>query len=132
MTDTRFKKGESGNPRGRPRRKSVAELVGAANMADIVKAMVKAATDGDVQAAKLLVAPQKPELTKVRIDELSGAKTHSERGAAILAAAGRGEISPDVAVALTTALANTAKVSELDELVKRMDAIEAALKERST
>jgi hypothetical protein len=132
MPDTKFKPGTSGNPRGRPRRKSVAEMVGATNMADIVKAMVKAATGGDVQAAKLIVPPQKPELAKVRIDELTEAKTHSERGAAILTAAGRGEISPDVAVALSTALANTAKVAELDELVKRMEAIEAALKERIT
>lgn len=136
MTDTRFKPGTSGNPRGRPRRRSVRELVGEQGLGEIVAKMRDAAKGGDVpmsaiQAAKLLIPPQKPELSRVSIPALEAATTHVDKANAITVAAARGEISPDVAVALSTVVANTARVIELDEMARRMDAIEQALKERS-
>lgn len=133
--NTKFKPGVSGNPRGRPRRKSVRELVGEQGMADIVAKMKEAATGADVpmsavQAAKLLMPPQKPELARVTIPALESATTHVEKANAITAATARGEISPDVAVALSTVVANTAKVIEFDEMARRIAAMEEAMKGR--
>ena len=130
MTDTRFKPGQSGNPRGRPRRKSVAELVGAANMAKVIEAMVKAATEGDAQAAKLLVPPVKPELPRAEVPGLQEATTATQRGEAILKAAAAGQISPTAAEALSAALANVTRIAEVDELARQIATIEAKLKER--
>lgn len=120
----KFQKGVSGNPRGRPRRKSVAEMVGD-EMSEIVTAMTARAKGGDVQAAKLLLPPLRPASPAVPIPALAGAKTHTEKANAILAAAGAGAISPSVAVELTSALANAAKVTETDELLRRIEALEA-------
>jgi hypothetical protein len=137
MPDTRFKPGESGNPRGRPRRKSVREMVGEQGMASIVDQLKAAAAQGKdlpmsaVQAAKLLIPPQKPELARVVIPALENASTHAEKAQAITAAAARGEISPEAAVALSTVVANTAKVAEIDDLARRLAAIEEQLKERT-
>jgi hypothetical protein len=129
MNDTKFKPGASGNPRGRPRRKSVRELVGEQGLADVVAAMKNAATGTEtplsaVQAAKLLIPPQKPELPRVLIPALETATTHTDKAQAITVAAARGEISPDAAAALSTVVANTARVIELDELTRRLEALE--------
>lgn len=136
MADTKWKKGQpSPNPAGRPRRKSVRELLGDKGLSEIVAKMQEAATGADVpmsavQAAKLLMPPQKPELARVAIPGLEAASGQVEKANAITAAAARGEISPDVAVALSTVVSNTARAIELDEMARRMDAIEKALKER--
>jgi hypothetical protein len=133
MADTRFKPGQSGNLKGRPRRKSVRELVGEQRLAEVVKRMLEAAADGKdlpvaaVQAAKLLLPAQKPELPRVVVPALETATTHTAKAEAITAAVARGEISPDAAAALSTVVANMAKVVELDELVRRMAALEEKL-----
>jgi hypothetical protein len=134
VPDTKFQPGVSGNARGRPRRKSVRELVGEKGLADIIAAITKAAQGAStmdsaaVAAAKLLIPPQKPELARVVIPALETAQTHLEQANAITRAAARGEISADTASALSATIANAAKIAELDELsndlAKRIEALE--------
>lgn len=133
MPDTRFKPGQSGNPKGRPRRprlKSVRELLGANGLQEVVEAMKTAAKAGDAQAAKLLIPALKPEMQRVTVPEIEAAATPTEKAAAIAAAAARGEISPDAAVALSTALANSVKVAEGDELRRQVEDLAKLVKER--
>lgn len=102
------------------------ELVGEKSFGEVIDALVKAAKEGDAHAAKLLVPPLKPELPHVAVPGLATAKTHAEKAEAITAAVARGELSPDAAVALSTVVANTAKVAEIDELERRLTALENA------
>ena len=54
-----WKQGESGNPRGRPRKsqKTIAQLRSqiSEHLPDVIEVLANAAKDGDVQAARILV-----------------------------------------------------------------------------
>lgn len=50
--------------------------------------------------------------------------TLAEQGAAVVNAALSGTIPPDIGAQLITALSNQAKIVEIDELVKRVEALE--------
>ena len=103
--------------------------MGEQGLAEVVQAMKKAATGEEtplsaVQAAKLLIPPQKPELPRVRIPALEAAATHAEKAEAVATAAARGEISPDAASLLLAGIASMARVVEIDELARRVAALE--------
>jgi hypothetical protein len=134
VVDTRFRPGQSGNPAGRPKRKSVRELLGEEGLSAVVLKLKDAATSGDVQAGRVLLerstpAPR-PETPKVTIPELETAATHADKVTAIMNATARGEISPSVAVELTTSVVNATKVVESDELARMVAEMEAKLKAR--
>lgn len=127
-----FQKGQSGNPAGKPRgtvnavtrlRRKLATEVPA-----IMSRMVRAALDGDVQAARLIlertVPSLKPEAAAVRFPGVQGAPL-SERAGAILVAIAEGKIPPDTGAVLLSALANTVKVIELAVLAERLERLEA-------
>lgn len=131
MTDTKWRPGQSGNPRGRPRRKSVAEHLGS-DLPKVIDALKDAALKGDVLAGKVLLektaATPRPESTKVTISGFEEAATPTDKADLIIKAAAAGEISPSVAQELMAALASTVRVIEVDELIRRIAAIEERLK----
>lgn len=131
---SRFKPGQSGNPAGRPRRgTATAEILRAIlaeQAGEVVQLVVDAALAGDLQAARLVLErvlpPLRPQAAPVEVLALAGASTLTEKAGAILAAAGAGEISPDVAAHLLAALGGVARIAEIDELMRRVAALEAA------
>jgi len=128
MTDTKFKPGQSGNPAGRPKDKTPATLLRksiADDMPDVVKKLVELAKEGDVQAAKVLLdricPPLKPQALAISLP-VNGSIT--EQGSEIIRATMAGQIPPDIGSQLITALAGQAKIIEIDELTKRIEALE--------
>jgi hypothetical protein len=123
--------GQSGNPNGRPRgrseltklRASIAERV-----PEILAKLAELATAGDVQAARLLLErvlpPVKPVEMPVEIVLVEGGL--SDQARQMLCAAATGELAPDQATALISALAAVAKITETDELMKRLERLEQA------
>ena len=133
MTSTkkpgRWKSGQSGNPAGRrPGSGDVGKLRAA--MAEHVPALVKVllqrALDGDVAAARLLlertVAPLKASEEAAPIALPDG--TLTAQGRTVLGAVAAGDLAPGQGAALLAALGTLAKLTEADELERRIAALE--------
>lgn len=124
-------KGVSGNPAGRPKgsglagelRKAIAVEAG-----DILAALIERAKAGDVQAARALldriVPSLKPESAPVHVPGLADAGSLAERAESVLQAVGAGDVPPDVAAALVAAVGALARIHELDEIERRIAALE--------
>ena len=125
-----WKPGESGNPAGRkPGTGEVAKLRAAiaAKVPALVKILMDRALAGDVGAARLLlertIAPLKAIEQPVPLALPDG--TLTDQGRAVLAAAGAGDLAPGQAGQLLAGLAALAKLTETDELARRIAALEA-------
>jgi hypothetical protein len=125
---SKFEKGQSGNPKGRTPahitatkvRKSLAD-----DLPDILNKLIELAKGGDTTAIKLIldrVCPAlKPQAVPISLpvcDSLAG------QGQEVIRATMTGKIPPDIGSQLITALANQAKIIEVDELTKRIEALE--------
>jgi len=124
-----FLKGVSGNPVGRPRSESAAlRLKLAGQGEEIANVVIKAALAGDMQAAKIILErlcpPLKPSAAPVII-RLPENPSIGDTARAIIEHAADGQIAPDVAGQLVQAVAALARVVEIDELERRLTALEA-------
>jgi hypothetical protein len=127
-----WRKGQSGNPKGRPPGVGeVARLRAAisAHVPTIIARLVERATmEGDVQAARLLLERVLPPVKPVALPEplpLPATGSLAERGEAALRALAKGEASPDAAEAALAGLAALARLRLVDELEARVRALEA-------
>jgi len=136
MPSTKFKPGQSGNPRGRPPGVGkVAQLRAAIeeHLPEIIAAQVKAAKEGNPQAARLLVdrvmPTYKPADQPTPIALPDG--TLTERADAVIKALGDGEIPASQASQVLSALASLAQIQKADELAARVEALEKAHGQKS-
>lgn len=126
-----FKKGQSGNPAGKPKgalsRRTLLAKQLEAHMPDLLAKVVELAKKGDTQALKICIDRGLP--AKKVIDELVDLGkpldgTAAEQGRIVLHAVGDGRITPDQAASLMTSIAAQARVVEIDELERRLQALE--------
>ena len=130
MKETQFKPGQSGNPKGRVKGKPllVTELRTAieAKSDEIFQAVINAAINGDMAAAKILIdkiCPSiKPEAMPIN---LVFQESLALQGNEIIKAIMGGILAPDIGSALIAALSNQAKIIEIDDLTKRIEALES-------
>lgn len=135
--DTRFKPGQSGNPAGRkPGTGEVARLRAAIaeHLPVIINTLVADALVGDTRAARLLleraIPPLRPEAQSAVLPEMAGAAGLVEKSQAVLEAAARGDLAPDVAAQIITALAAHGRLVELEDLQRQVDALKRELEQR--
>lgn len=125
-----WKKGQSGNPAGRPKG-SINVATRLRTMIDaeaIVKVMERRALEGDVQAARTLLERALPvyrsTASPVELPAMESAETLSDKAHAVLTAVAAGELPPDLGASLVTAIGNVTRVVEVDELLRRIEALE--------
>jgi len=124
-----FKKGESGNPAGRrPGTTAGAKLRQSieSKAPAILKAVIDAAIGGDLAACKILldriIPVLKAQALPVIVDVGS---TLPETGGNVINATMTGQIPPDIGAALIAALSSQSKLIEIEELMKRVEALES-------
>lgn len=129
MPGSKWKPGQSGNPSGRPKGTGKFEKLRediAVHVPEIIDMLAQQAKGGDVAAARLLLERVYPAMKPVEatqpIDMPEG--TLTERGNAVLAAIGAGELAPAQGAALVAAIGALARVVEVDELAARVAALE--------
>lgn len=134
MTDTKkggkWKAGQSGNPRGRtPGKGEPARLREsiAAHVPAIIASLVESAKAGDAQAARLLLERVLPALKPVEAAAkiaMPTAGSLTEQGQVVIAAVAGGALAPGQGAALLAGLGTLARIVEVDELMRRIEALE--------
>jgi hypothetical protein len=135
-TSGRWKPGQSGNPSGRTTGSGAVGKLRAAisgQVPDILAAMTEKALAGDVQAARLLlervIPPMKPEEQAQPLALPEGSLT--DQGRAVLDAVSAGELAPSQGAALLGAIGTLARVAEIDDLARRIEALEGQRNDQS-
>lgn len=127
-----FAPGHSGNPKGRPPDSGSARQIRARLAEDaeeVLATVLAAAKRGDMTAARIvldrLCPPMKPTAAPVSVQLPEGAGLAGTARAFVEAAAD-GALPPDVAGQLVQAVAHLARVTEIDEIERRLAALEDA------
>lgn len=127
---TAWRPGQSGNPRGRPPGipNPQAKLRAMINTAAIVKRLQKSALAGDVQAARTLLDRALPVYraasAPVELPGLATAAALLGKAQAVLVAVAEGRLPPELGAQLVGAIGAVAKIAEMDELERRIQALE--------
>ncbi len=124
-----WKKGQSGNPKGRkPGTGELAKVRAAiaARVPELLAKLMSLALAGDTSAARLLLERAVAPLKAAEQPQAVNLAGHSltDQGRAVLASVARGELAPGQGAALLGAIGTLARVSEIDELESRIAALE--------
>ena len=126
-----YKPGESGNPKGKPKgAKSkftkFRELL-EPHAEELFGKAVEMAMNGDATAMRLcverLVPAYRAASNTINLPKMKG--TPTEQAQAALEAMANGELTLDDANGVLTAITQTTKIKEIDDLEKRISALEA-------
>jgi len=128
---TKFPRGVSGNLAGRPpgipdRRVQFRDLLHS-RASEIVQTVIDAALAGDLSAAKILIDKIVPNIrySDVPVRLQANSDTLGDRGESAISAMADGDISPGQAAQVTAALLNMSKIREVDDLIARIERLEA-------
>ena len=124
----KYVKGQSGNPKGRPKgsmsHKKIREAI-LIETAEIIASMIELAKGGDTTAAKLLLdrvfAPMKAGDAFISLPMTGNL---SEDARCILSTIGSSAITPGQGQAILQGIASMTRIIEADEIVKRVEKLE--------
>ena len=125
----KYRKGQSGNPNGRPKGAGTAAKVRALlepHAPRLVDKAVQLALGGDTTALRIcidrLIPAMKLRDEPVILEGFEGSLT--EQGQAVIKRMGEGSIAPGDASEMLRVLASQARIAEIDELEQRVNALE--------
>jgi hypothetical protein len=127
----KFKKGTSGNPAGKPRgakdKRTALRALLEPHAEVLVKKAVALALSGDVSALRIcidrIIAPVKARDMPVHMEALTGSLT--EQAQKVTCALTGGTLTPDEASSVMQTLIAQARILEIDDLDRRLKALEA-------
>ena len=128
---SRWKPGQTGNPKGRPPGQSeITRLraVLAGDVPEILAGLVLAAKGGDVQAARLILERILPPVKAIEQAvelQMPSDETLSAKADAVLSATAAGHLAPNQAAQLIAAMGTLAKIHKVNELSERIAALDA-------
>ena len=125
-----FAPGNPGRPKGARHKTTVlAEKLMSEDAQGVVKAVIDAAKNGDMAAARIVldrIAPaRKDNVVSIELPEIKNAADAASAMAAIVAAVSAGEISPIEADALARPIDSYCRALEIGEFEQRLKALEA-------
>ena len=125
-----WSKGQSGNPAGRPRG-SINQATRLRKLIDVESIVVKLqaeALEGNIRAAELLLDRALPPLRSVAepvaLPGVAEAPNLTARADRIVELVAAGQISADIGTSLLSALGQFARITALDELIRRIEQLE--------
>jgi hypothetical protein len=125
----KFRRGQSGNPTGRPKGTGTAAKMRALlepHAPRLVEKAVQLALSGDTTALRIcidrLIPAMKLRDEPVLLEGFEGSLT--EQGQAVIKGMGGGSIAPGDASEMLRVLASQARIAEIDELEQRINALE--------
>ncbi len=131
----KFKKGNSGNPSGRPRgvkdkRSEMRDLL-RPHAAELIQKAVDLAKDGDTTALRIcidrLIPPARESAIELSIPETSTISACLEAQATVVAAVSSGNLLPGEGQALSSLIEHQRRALETQQLEQRMKIIEDKL-----
>ena len=126
-----FSKGVSGNPAGRPKgikdkRHRYSEAIDSM-IPQVLDSVFQRAIAGDMTAARMLLdrtlPSKRPAQERVEIEHSGNIAKDAQN---VLRSVLDGEVSPDVGASLLSAMTSVLKAIEVEELAKRIEALEEA------
>lgn len=134
----RFQKGQSGNPAGKPKgvkhKATQAALILLEGEAEaLTRKAVELALGGDTIALKMCLDRIAPSLKStaplVQLD-IPLRNNLTDTAKAFVNAAANGELAPDLAAQMVSAVASVARVEEMEHVKERLESLERAIKEQ--
>jgi hypothetical protein len=135
----RFQPGRSGNPKGKPKgarhKATQAAMVLLDGEAEaLTRKAVELALEGDVTALRLCldrIAPSLKSTAPLINITIERPESLTDTAKSFVTAAANGEIPPDVAAQLVSAVASVARVEEMESVKERLESLERAIKEQN-
>lgn len=131
---SRFKRGQSGNPNGKPKgakNKSTlaAEALLEGSLERICRRIEEEAINGNMQAAKMILErflpPRKDRLVRLELPEIKSHEDILTASSLIISAVCKGEISPSEGEALSKTIDLHSKILEANEHECRLQVLES-------